>query len=137
MQCKFTKSNNKQCQARALKNQRYCFFHDPKKKKIRERASSIGGKNSKKSILNLPAKEIKGISDVIEIAGETVNLLRKGQIHANLGNSIFKGCKLLVTSFETKEEQELIERMEMLENSIQRGFFIENEEQYKSQNQSN
>ena len=111
MKCQFIKKNNKECEAKALKGEKYCFYHSPKQKEKRKLASANGGLRSKKNNLRLTPIEIRNPQDIVVILAETLNLLRSGKIYPNYANSVFIGCNIFLKAH--KESEEYIERKKL------------------------
>lgn len=99
-QCCLVKENDTRCQAFAQKDSDYCFMHDPEKVEERALAVTKGGELSRKNVLDLEPIEIKSYEDAIVVLEETINLLRAGKVHPNFSNSIFLGCRTLLTALE-------------------------------------
>lgn len=88
MKCKF-KVKGKQCDAPAMKNSDYCFFHSEKYEKERKEAQSRGGQaNAITVITPLPPMEIKAPQDVVNLLEDTINQVRAGELDVKIGNCI-------------------------------------------------
>lgn len=111
MKCKFIKKNSKECEAKAIKDEKYCFYHSPKQKKKRKLASANGGLRSKKNNLDLPPVKIQNPKDIVIVLAETLNLLRSGKIYPNHANSVFIGCNIFMKAH--KESEEYVERKKL------------------------
>jgi hypothetical protein len=103
--CHKTK-NGSDCKATLKTGKHYCFFHDPdpalQQKRAQARREGAAVRNQKPLLPpNLPLISLQTASDVTAMLGETVNLVRQGQIDlrtANtlgyLSNMMFNGMKL-------------------------------------------
>jgi hypothetical protein len=71
--CKAISSRGERCDARPLKNQDFCFFHQPDKERPRQ-AQIKGGQRGKRKTQEFIG--LKYIGDVKEILEETINNVR-------------------------------------------------------------
>jgi len=114
MQCEFIKENKLQCNAKAMKEQKFCYFHSQKAATARKKSATKGGKASSKNNLNLGNTRINGLSDVLGLLEETVNLLRNGKVHTNYVKAVSGTCNIYVKVYEKEELEKRIIALEQL-----------------------
>jgi len=115
MQCEFIKKDNAQCQALAVNNSEYCYFHNKNSKQALKESSSKGGKTPKKVFKPLPAMNISDSKSVVELLTTTINEVRKGDLDVRIANCLgFLSSHLL----RAIEQSDVIVRIEKLENAI-------------------
>jgi hypothetical protein len=116
--CHVLTRDGTRCQAAALPDSRFCFFHDPSKKVERREAQAEGGRQNRMKTLDAGAPDIsiRDCKDVMALLSETINQVRKGLIDPRIANSVGYLANQLVRVFEQKD---LEDRIEKLEQSIQ------------------
>lgn len=114
MQCEFIKTNNSQCNAKAMKQQKLCYFHSQKAASAHKNSAAKGGKASSKNNLKLGNTTISGLTDVLGLLEETVNLLRNGEVHTNYVNAVSSVCNTYVKVYEKEELEKRILALEQL-----------------------
>lgn len=113
-QCKFIKPNGKPCQAYAVLDSDYCFWHSPAMLEQRIQARKKGGLHrhvmSKRVI---PTNyNIKTIDDVLQILKDAVNdacLLENSQARAR---TIGYLCQIVIKGLEVSELESRISNLE-------------------------
>jgi hypothetical protein len=88
--CTATKPDGSPCQAAALPDSPYCFFHDPTKAAARRRAQSSGGQANRMRTLppDVPDVRVADCRDVVALLGDTINEVRKGLIDPRIANTV-------------------------------------------------
>lgn len=88
--CEHQTRDGKRCQAYAIAQSAFCFFHDPTKAEDRLAARRAGGRRNKGSSLPThgPDCELESVGDVLTLLATTINQLRKGQIDPRIANGI-------------------------------------------------
>jgi len=117
-QCEGVKPNGLQCQAAALADSGYCFFHDPSKAAERHEAHSAGGRQNRMKTLDPVAPDviIQNCGDVVALLSETINQVRKGLIDPRVANSVGYLANQLVAVLAHRE----LDRLERLEQMLGR-----------------
>lgn len=89
-QCKHIKADGERCQAAALFDSAFCFFHDPDTTSERQEASARGGYNGRIRVLpeNCPNAEVQSAADIVRLLGETINQVRKGDLDPRIANAV-------------------------------------------------
>jgi hypothetical protein len=90
--CEHKKSNGERCGAKALTNDRFCFFHSPTKNQERRRARSAGGVSRSQKTAALPpdteARCLQSPTDVCGLLGETINQVRCGLMDSRIATTV-------------------------------------------------
>ena len=100
--CVFKNNNGTSCEAFAVHDDDYCFFHSEKHKEKRDEAILRGGKARKKRHVEMSPIDIKTPQDIMLLLTDTVNLIRASSISTSVANSVgylancmFKGFELV------------------------------------------
>ena len=112
MRCNYTKPNNKQCLANAMKDSKFCFTHNPKMKEQKLAAVIRGGKSSKKNCNRLPAVPLNDPKDVVALLSRTINEARTGSIELRVANCIGYLSGHLIKAIEISNLEERISKIE-------------------------
>ncbi len=111
-QCSFIKASGERCRGAATGQHGLCWAHDPKNARRRRRTASRGGRAKANRELVEAKQQIKGV-----IAG-----VLSGRLGSNVGSVAFQGYRTLLSAISTelavKEQTELIERLEALEEAL-------------------
>jgi hypothetical protein len=90
--CEHKKSNGERCRAKALTNDRFCFFHSPTKNQERRQARQAGGVSRSQKTTVLPADTEERIlnrpTDVCQLLGETINQVRRGLLDSRIATTV-------------------------------------------------
>lgn len=115
--CIATKADGTQCQASALKDSDYCFFHDPAKAKERTAARKRGGQTGRATTLPATAPDLplKDGRDVVVLLGQTINQVRRGAVDPRVANAVGYLTGVLLKALEVGD---LEERLSFLEETI-------------------
>jgi hypothetical protein len=113
-QCKARKPDRSRCQAAALPNSDFCFFHDPSKAAERRAAQSDGGRQGKMKTLpfNAPDVNIEDCQDVVGLISETINQVRKGQIDPRVANAVGYLANVLIRAVNQGELERRLAELE-------------------------
>jgi hypothetical protein len=114
--CQGVTPEGSRCQAAALRNSDFCFFHDPSKDAERREARAAGGRQNRMKTLNTAASDvqIKDCGDVVELLSETINQVRKGLIDPRVANSVGYLANIAVRVVEQSELEDRIAKLEEL-----------------------
>jgi hypothetical protein len=114
--CQKTKVDGSQCEASALTGSRFCYFHDPSKAHERQVAQQAGGiaRSRRAAVLPLetPDWQVRKMSDVVELLGETLNQVRRGQLDPKVANSVAYIAGILLKALERGPLEERIASLE-------------------------
>ena len=110
------KCKKKGCKAHPLKSGKFCFSHDPKRKKDYLKASARGGKTSMapKTMANANYK-LKSIPDVKTMLGDVTNDVLNGSIDINRAKAAMYGASILISCI---KDYDLEKRMEKIEEIL-------------------
>jgi hypothetical protein len=114
--CEGLKLDGTRCQAAALPDSDFCFFHDPSKEVERREAQAAGGRQNRMKTLDAgaPDIEIRNCKDVLALLSETINQVRKGLIDPRVANSVGYLANQVVRVLEQNDLEERIEKLEQL-----------------------
>jgi molybdopterin/thiamine biosynthesis adenylyltransferase len=114
--CQKIKAGGSQCEASALTGSRFCYFHDPSKAHERQVAQRAGGLARSRQCAVLPRetpdRQVRKICDVVEVLGETLNQVRRGQIDPKVANSVAYIAGILLKALERGPLEERIASLE-------------------------
>jgi hypothetical protein len=119
---KATTAGGSACQAIALPESDYCFFHDPSRTTERRDAQAQGGRQNHMKTLNatVPDVKVEDCGYVVALISETINHVRKGMIDPRVANAVGYLANVLIKALEQDELETRIERLEaLLETRIQ------------------
>jgi hypothetical protein len=110
MKCKYIKENKEQCEANSMKNNDYCFTHNPEMEKSRAIAVKKGGEAIRKNYTPLPSVKIDNTKDITQLLISTINEVRAGNVELRVANCIGYLAGHLIKAFEVSTiEDRLIE----------------------------
>ncbi len=114
--CQKTKADGSRCKVRVINGSSFCYFHDPAKAHERQAAQRAGGiaRSRQAAVLPLetPDWQVRKISDVVEILGQTLNQVRRGQIDPRVANSVAYISGVLLKAMERGPMEERITTLE-------------------------
>lgn len=115
--CRFIKPEGEKCEAWAMANSDFCYFHNPDVSDREKRAiQSRGGQANKIKVLEpLEPMTLKDGGDVILLLEDTINKVRTGKIDLRVANCIGYLAGHLIKSIETAK---LEGRVEIIERAI-------------------
>ena len=118
MQCEAEKSDGTRCQAAALPDSSFCFFHEPSKAAERREAQALGGKQNCIKTLDaaVPDVSLKDCTDLNALLAQTINQVRKGQIDPRIANSVGYLANISMKVFEQSQLETRIQKLEELLN---------------------
>jgi hypothetical protein len=114
--CHGVTPDGSRCQAAALPDSDFCFFHDPSKAAERREAHAVGGRQNRMKTLGTAASDIKikDCGDVVELLSDTINQVRKGLIDPRVANSVGYLANMTVRVLEQNELEDRIAKLEQL-----------------------
>lgn len=106
--------NGKQCGANAMKNNDYCYLHNPKISEDEKlKAQTKGGLNRSLTISEpLKSIEINNAKDITQLLAETINQVRDGSLDCRIANTIGFLAGITLKSFEVSNLEERINKIE-------------------------
>ena len=114
--CEHKKSDGEHCKAKALTNDRFCFFHSPSKVRERRQARSAGGVSSsqKRAVLppNTEEKRLQNPTDVCDLLGDTINQVRRGLIDSRIATTVGYLAGTLLRGLEHGQLDDRLTRIE-------------------------
>jgi hypothetical protein len=115
--CLGTKRDNSPCTVTVEPPKTYCWWHDPANAETRKRAASKGGKRAGRG---RPTLELARLASRFEELAEQV---LSGEVERGVGavvGQLLNGARACVRDgLAAKEQEELIERLEALEEGIE------------------
>ncbi len=116
-QCRYTKSDGNGCQANVQAGSEFCFFHDPALVEERATARSEGGRERTRKVLlapNTPIRELKTVTEVVQLLGETINQVRRGGIDLRVANCVGYLSGILLAALEKGQMEERLAALEAI-----------------------
>jgi len=115
--CQSQTKDGDRCQAPAVGNSLFCFFHDPDLADDRRRAQAAGGRNGAMKTLpsSTPDARVEGPQDVAALLAETISQVRRGDIDPRVGNAVGYLANILMKAI---EQGNLEDRIKSLEGAI-------------------
>jgi hypothetical protein len=119
--CQHRRKDGKRCNAVSMLGSRFCFFHNPERKKEQEDARKKGGRQGRMAALgkNAPNIQIKSPDDLIVLLSETISQVRRGEIDPRIANAIGYLSGVLLKA---REQGEIEDRLTIIENEFKRGL---------------
>ena len=119
MKCEFIKPDGTQCEAHAIKDSEFCYFHNPDISDEEKReAQSNGGKTKALTLKEaLPELPIAKPEDAVMLVADTINRVRAGTLDIRTANCLGFLSDKLLKAFEVSR---LNDRVEIIEQVIQR-----------------
>ena len=112
MNCKFIKSDGKQCQAFAIKGSEYCLPHSKHVLKLESSMNSTNSTNSTNLTNSTNSINIKSIDDLPDFLINTISNVHDGLLQARIGSVIGYLTSVLLRSYELSDLQKRIIRLE-------------------------
>ncbi len=113
--CIYIKPDGERCQAKAMKDSKYCFTHNPDTQIEKHLAVVKGGLNSKRVKLHLQPLSIKTPQEISMLLEDTINKVRSGEMPPNIANTI---GYLAGHALKALEASNLDQRVEMVESIL-------------------
>ena len=115
--CEHKKPNGERCKAKALTNDRFCFFHSPAKKQERRKAQRAGGVSRSQKMTVLPPdtteeRRLQSPTDVCDLLGETINQVRCGLIDSRIATAVGYLAGTLLRGLEHGQLDDRLTRIE-------------------------
>ncbi len=117
--CSGIKADGGRCRAQAMRNSAWCIGHDPDQAEARRRRASKGGKRGGRG---RPQAEL---SDIKRRLSDLADDVLEGKVArssaAVAGQILHTYIRAVAVELKAREQMELIERLEMLEEQLERG----------------
>ncbi len=110
--CHFTKSNDEECNANAMRDSEFCFTHNPDKEAEKMSAVSRGGSAPRKAYKPLTEVKLDNTKDVVNLLSTTISEVRAGLVELRVANCIGYLSGHLIKAFETSNLERRLERLE-------------------------
>ena len=117
--CSGIRADGGRCGAQPMRDSQYCLNHDPDRAEVNRRRSSKGGKRGGRG---RPSAELSRLQRRFEELAEAV---LEGEVERGVGavaGQLLNGARACIRdSLEAREQEELVERLEALEEALARG----------------
>jgi len=117
--CSGIKADGGRCRAQAMRNSQWCIGHDPDQAEARRRRASKGGKRGGRGRPQAELAEVKSI--LRGLAGSVIKGTTDRQDAAVVGQLLNTVIRAVSVELKAREQLELIERLEALEEQLERG----------------
>ena len=116
MKCEFIKPDGTKCEAHAIKDSKFCYFHNPDISDEEKReAQSNGGKTKALTLKEpLPALPLKMPDDAVLLVADTINRVRAGKLDIRTANCLGFLADKLLKAFEASQTNDKLEKIERL-----------------------
>lgn len=117
MKCNHIKENGETCEAYAVKDSEFCYFHNPDiSDEDKREAQSNGGKTKALTLKEaLPELALSKPSDAVLLITDTISRVRAGTLDIRTANCLGFLSDKLLKAFEVSQ---LDDRMEVIERII-------------------
>ncbi len=117
--CSGIKADGGRCRAQAMRNSQWCIGHDPDQAEARRRRASKGGKRGGRG---RPQAELANIKARLSDLADDVLEGRQDRADAAVAGQLFNTyLRAVAVELRAREQLELIERLEALEEQLERG----------------
>ena len=113
--CRYQSERGKRCRARTQTGAEFCFFHDPALGEERAAARKAGGvARTQKAVLpaDAPIRALRNAADVVELLGETINQVRRGELDLRVSNAIGYLSGILLSAIEKSSYEDRLASLE-------------------------
>src|SRR5215203_3382465 len=115
--CSGIRADGGRCQAQAMRNSEWCINHHPEQAELRRRRASKGGKRGGRG---------RPIAELANLRDENADIRRRlleGELLPNVAavavQSINTDIRALGAAMKAREQEELVERLESLEEGLE------------------
>jgi len=117
MKCEFIKPDGTKCEAHAIKDSEFCYFHNPDiSDEEKRKAQSNGGKTKALTLKEpLPELVLAEPADAVLLIADTISRVRAGTLDIRTANCLGFLSDKLLKAFETSR---LNDRLEVIERVI-------------------
>lgn len=116
MKCEFIKSDGQKCEAYAVKETKFCYFHNPDISDEEKReAQTNGGANRVLTLKEpLPVLPIANQDDAVLLVADTINRVRAGKLDIRTANCLGFLADKLLKALEASQTNDKLEKIERL-----------------------
>ena len=117
MKCEFIKPDGTKCEANAIKDSKFCYFHNPDiSDEEKRKAQSNGGKTKALTLKEpLPELVLAEPADAVLLIADTISRVRAGTLDIRTANCLGFLSDKLLKAFEMSR---LNDRLEVIERVI-------------------
>ena len=117
MKCEFVKPDGTKCEAHAIKDSKFCYFHNPDISDEEKREAQSNGGKTKALTLKEPLPELvlAEPADAVLLIADTISRVRAGTLDIRTANCLGFLSDKLLKAFETSR---LNDRLEVIERVI-------------------
>ena len=117
MKCEFIKPDGTKCEAHAIKDSEFCYFHDPNISDEEKREAQSNGGKTKALTLKEPLPELvlAEPEHAVLLIADTISRVRAGTLDIRTANCLGFLSDKLLKAFETSR---LNDRLEVIERVI-------------------
>ena len=117
MKCEFIKPDGTKCEARAMKDSKFCYFHNPNISDEEKREAQSNGGKTKALTLKEPLPELvlAKPADTVLLIADTISRVRAGTLDIRTANCLGFLSDKLLKAFETSR---LNDRIEIIERVV-------------------
>jgi hypothetical protein len=111
MKCEFIKTDGTQCEAHAIKDSEFCYFHNPDISDEEKREAQSNGGKTKALRINEPLPEIilAKPDDAILLIADTIRRVRAGELDIRTANCLGFLSDKLLKAFEVAKLNDQVE----------------------------
>ena len=116
MKCKFIKPDGQNCEAYAVKETEFCYFHNPDISDEEKREAQTNGGANRALTLKEPllAMPIANQDDAVLLVADTINRVRAGKLDIRTANCLGFLADKLLKALEASQTNDKLERIERL-----------------------
>jgi len=112
--CKARTKSGERCKAYALTDSDYCAFHEPSLAGERVKWRRAGGSQGAKKAALEQAAGVQTPAEVKQLLGNTIELVRRGEMDPSTANAIARLCNLQLKAIRETEYEERLQQLERL-----------------------
>jgi len=116
MKCSFIKDDGEKCEANAVKDSEFCYFHNPDiSDEEKKEAQTNGGANRALTLKEpLPVLLIANQDDAVLLVADTINRVRAGKLDIRTANCLGFLADKLLKALEASQTNDKLEKIERL-----------------------
>lgn len=116
MKCEFIKTDGTQCEAHAIKDSEFCYFHNPDISDEEKREAQSNGGKTKALRINEPLPDIilAKPDDAILLIADTIRRVRAGELDIRTANCLGFLSDKLLKAFEVAKLNDQVEFLEQV-----------------------
>jgi len=124
MKCNHIKENGETCEAYAVKDSEFCYFHNPDiSDEEKKEAQTNGGANRALTLKEpLPVLPIANQDDAVLLVADTINRVRAGKLDIRTANCLGFLADKLLKALEASQTNDKLEKIERLLTQRQKRY---------------